>query len=365
MPLKITILGLSITSSWGNGHATTYRSLVKALAKRGHQVTFLERNMPWYANQRDLHSFPYCTIKLYNSVDELKSIYRTNVEDADCVIVGSFVPDGIGVGLWTQENARGTVAFYDIDTPVTLARIKNKSCDYLSTDLIPGYDLYLSFTGGPVLEYLETELGSPKAEPLYCSFDPELYYPQTAHVKWDLGYMGTYSDDRQPTLNKLLVEPARQNAQQRFVVAGPQYPSHIQWPSNVYRIDHMPPDQHREFYASQRFTLNVTRDDMKEWGYSPSVRLFEAAGCATPIISDYWDGLESVFVPGEDILTASDQEEVSHILKTMKEPERKNIAVNAYIKVLSNHTATHRAMQLEKYLGEIAERKRKRHYQVQ
>lgn len=365
MSLKITILGLSITSSWGNGHATTYRSLVKALAKRGHQVTFLERDMPWYANQRDLHSFPHCTVKLYNSVDELKSRFRTYIEDADCVIVGSFVPDGISVGLWVQETAGGTAAFYDIDTPVTLARIKNKSCEYLSGDLIPGYDLYLSFTGGPVLEYLEKELGSPKAEPLYCSFDPELYYPQTSHVKWDLGYMGTYSDDRQPTLNKLLVEPARLNPHQRFAVAGPQYPSHIQWPPNVYRIDHMPPGQHREFYASQRFTLNVTRDDMKEWGYSPSVRLFEAAGCATPVISDYWEGLESFFVPGEDILTASEPEEVAHILKTMKEPERKNIAVNAYIKGLSGHTATHRAMQLEQYLGEIAERKRKRHYQVQ
>ncbi len=365
MPLKITILGLSITSSWGNGHATTYRSLVKALAKRGHQITFLERDMPWYANQRDLHSFPHCSVRLYNSVDELKSLYRINIEDADCVIVGSFVPDGISVGAWIQETAGGTVAFYDIDTPVTLAKIRNKNCEYLSSDLIPGYDLYLSFTGGPVLEYIEKELGSPKAEPLYCSFDPELYYPQSSTMKWDLGYMGTYSDDRQPTLNKLLIEPAGRSSHHRFVVAGPQYPSHIQWPSNVYRIDHMPPDQHREFYASQRFTLNVTRDDMKEWGYSPSVRLFEAAGCATPIISDYWDGLESVFVPGEDILTASEPDEVTHILSSIKEPERKNIAVRAYIKVLSNHTANHRAMQLENYLNEISERKRKRYYQVQ
>lgn len=353
MSLNITILGLSITSSWGNGHATTFRSIVKGLANRGHKVTFLERDMPWYANQRDLLTSPYCDIYLYNSVDELKVKYRSYVENANCVIVGSFVPEGIKVGQWVQHTSKGIVAFYDIDTPVTLSKIRNNTCDYLSTDLIPGFDLYLSFTGGPVLKYLQEKLGSPKAEPFYCSFDPELYFPQTSGIKWDLGYMGTYSDDRQPTLNKLLIEPAYQNPELHFVVAGPQYPVHLKWPCNVFRVDHLPQDEHREFYNSQRFTLNVTRDDMKEWGYSPSVRLFEAAGCATPIISDYWEGLDSIFTPGEDILIATSPEEVTHILNTVKEPERKNLAVNAYIKVLSNHTATHRAVQLEKYIQEI------------
>lgn len=353
MSLKITILGLSITSSWGNGHATTFRSLVKALSMRGHQVTFLERDVPWYASQRDLHNFPYCSVLLYNSADELKNRLRPYLDQADCVIVGSYVPEGITVGHFVLEAAGGVTAFYDIDTPVTLGRLKAGNCDYLSTDMIPGYDLYLSFTGGPVLSYLQDELGSPKAEPLYCSFDPDVYFPQSSTVKWDLGYMGTYSDDRQPTLNKLLIEPARFNTHRQFVVAGPQYPEHIVWPPNVYRVEHLPPDKHREFYSSQRYTLNVTRDDMKQWGYSPSVRLFEAAGCATPVISDNWEGLDSFFIPGEDILTASESDEITHILNKVTETKRKNIAVNAFIKVLLNHTAGHRAMQLERYIHEI------------
>lgn len=364
MSLNITILGLSITSSWGNGHATTFRSLVKALSGRGHKVTFLERDVPWYASQRDLFSYPYCDIHLYSSFEELKTMFLPQVQNADCVIVGSFVPEGIRVGKWVQETAKGISAFYDIDTPVTLGKIKANNCEYISTDLIPGYDLYLSFTGGPVLDFLMNDMGSPKAEPLYCSFDPEIYYPQLATTKWDLGYMGTYSDDRQPTLNTLLVEPAVQNPHHRFVVAGPQYPSFLKWPCNVYRVEHLPPDQHREFYNSQRFTLNVTRDDMKAWGYSPSVRLFEAAGCATPIISDSWEGLDSFFIPGEEIITASTPGEVSEILTQMSEPERKNIAVKAYIKVLSNHTAIHRAMQLERYIHEITMANKTRKHQV-
>lgn len=364
MALSITILGLSITSSWGNGHATTFRSIVKGLAKQGHRVTFLERDMPWYANQRDLINYPYCDIHLYNSFEELKTKYKGEVENADCVIVGSFVPEGIRVGQWVQQTTQGVAAFYDIDTPVTLAKIKNNSCEYLSTDLIPGYDLYLSFTGGPLLTYLHEQLGSPKPEPFYCSFDPDLYYPQSSGFKWDLGYMGTYSDDRQPTLQKLLIEPAAATPHKRFIVAGPQYPEHIRWPSNVFRLEHLPPDQHLMFYNSQKFTLNVTRNDMKVWGYSPSVRLFEAAGCATPIISDYWEGLDTFFTPGEDIIIASTPAEVEHIINTMSEPQRKNIAVNAYIKVLSNHTAMHRALQLEKYLNEISADKESSRYQV-
>jgi spore maturation protein CgeB len=350
--LNICIIGLSITSSWGNGHATTFRSIVKGLSQRGHKVTFLERDKPWYANQRDLKSSPFCKIYLYNSLDELKS-YKTAIEQADCVIVGSYVPDGISVGQWVQQTALGTVAFYDIDTPVTLAKLANNECDYLSVDLIPGYDLYLSFTGGPVLKHIEHELGSPKAEPFYCSFDPELYHPQTTSIKWDLGYMGTYSDDRQPTLNNLLIEAAHASPGKRFVVAGPQYPEHIKWPCNIYRIEHLSPDLHKDFYNSQKFTLNITRADMIRAGYSPSVRLFEAAGCATPIISDYWEGLETFFVPDEEILVATNAREVNTILEKMSETERKNLAAKAYIKVLSNHTPAHRAMQLEKYLNEI------------
>lgn len=350
--LRITIVGLSITSSWGNGHATTYRGLVRELARRGHDVLFLEHDKPWYASNRDLPRPPYGRTELYESVGDLKDRFADDVHDADVVIVGSYVPQGVEVGQWVTQSAGGLCAFYDIDTPVTLAKLARGDYEYLSPELIPRYDLYLSFTGGPTLRRLEREFGSPRARALYCSVDPELYYPERREAQWDLGYLGTYSPDRQPTLESLLLSPARQWAQGRFVVAGPQYPASVDWPQNVIRIEHLPPAEHRSFYASQRFTLNVTRADMIQAGYSPSVRLFEAAACGVPIISDRWDGLDTFFRAGEEIVVASDSEAVLSILKQTPESERRRIAQAARERVLAAHTAAHRAAELESYVFE-------------
>jgi spore maturation protein CgeB len=351
--MKITILGLSITSSWGNGHATTYRALVRELSRRGHDVVFLERDMPWYARNRDLPSPPYCRTELYGSVDELRERHAGDVGDADCVIVGSYVPVGTAVGEWVLETARGTTAFYDIDTPVTVAALERDDCRYLSRELVRRYDLYLSFTGGPILERLERHFGSPMARPLYCSVDPELYFPEeTGEKKWDLGYLGTYSTDRQPPLERLLCEPATAWSRGRFVIAGAQYPDGLEWPANVERIEHLPPAEHRKFYNAQRFTLNVTRADMITAGYSPSVRLFEAAACGVPTISDFWVGLDNFFDIGTEILVSASREASLHYLHDLPEQERSAVGARAREKVLSRHTAAHRAAELEGYIGE-------------
>ncbi|EKV28186.1 hypothetical protein C882_1187 [Caenispirillum salinarum AK4] len=347
MPLSICILGLSITSSWGNGHATTFRGLVRELANLGHRVTFLERDVPWYADNRDKPEPEGCATHLYASLDELKAKHVADVRDADLVIVGSYVPDGVEVGRWVQKTAAGIAAFYDIDTPVTLAKLGRGDHEYIAPEIMPGYDLYLSFTGGPTLRKIEREYGVPMARALYCSVDPDLYYPEPeTPVKWDLGYLGTYSDDRQPTLEKLLIEPARRAPECRFVVAGPQYPDSIQWPENVERIDHCPPADHRAFYNAQRFTLNVTRADMIRAGYSPSVRLFEAAACGTPILSDWWEGLYTLFEPGREIVTAETADEARAVLEDMPAEEARAMGERARQKVLSAHTAGHRAKEL-------------------
>jgi spore maturation protein CgeB len=352
-PLDIVILGLSITSSWGNGHATTYRSLVRELHARGHRVLFLEREVPWYADNRDLARPRYCQAILYDSVAELKLRCRQAVRDADVVIVGSYVPDGVEVGDWVTRTARGITAFYDIDTPVTLAKLERGDATYLSAALVPRYDIYLSFTGGPTLRRIERKYGAPVARPLYCSVDPTLYFPEPAKPRWDLGYMGTYSDDRQPVLERLLLQPAREWTRGRFVVAGPQYPKSIRWPRNVAREMHLPPRAHRAFYNAQRYTLNVTRADMIMAGYSPSVRLFEAAACATPIVSDAWEGLDSFFVPGEEILIARDGADTLRYLREIPDEERRAIGERARKKVLAEHTAAHRAAELEDYVREL------------
>ncbi|QKT04056.1 glycosyltransferase [Ectothiorhodospiraceae bacterium 2226] len=356
--LNWVILGLSITSSWGNGHATTYRGLVRELCAQGHRVLFLERDMPWYAAQRDLPAPPYGQTRLYDSLEELKDRYADAVRDADVVVVGSYVPDGIEVGRWAQREARGLVAFYDIDTPVTLAALKRGACEYLSPALIPGYGIYLSFTGGPTLTHLERHYRAPRARALYCSVDAEAYTPQALPLRWDLGYMGTYSADRQPPLERLLLTPARADTALRMIVAGPLYPADIAWPANVARTEHLPPAEHPAFYNAQRYTLNITRADMVRLGYAPSVRLFEAAACATPIISDWWAGLDTLFTPGREILVARESGEVRDYLRRIADDERQRIGEAARRRVLAEHTAAHRAAQLADYareaLGEAA-----------
>ncbi|MFW5886542.1 MAG: CgeB family protein [Bacteroidota bacterium] len=353
--LKIVILGLSITSSWGNGHATTFRGLIKGLNKLGHDVLFLERDVPWYASQRDEKSFPYCQVELYQSLEDLKKRFTMDVKNADVVIVGSYVPEGVDVGKWVISTANGVKAFYDIDTPVTLAKLEKKDYEYLSPGLISHYDLYLSFTGGKTLDKLEKEYKSQKARPLYCSFDPDFYYPGENEIKWDMGYLGTYSMDRQPTLDNLLLNAARHYSKGKFVVAGPQYPKKIEWPENVERIEHLPPGQHRNFYTSQRFTLNVTRDDMKKAGYAPSVRLFEAAACGTPIISDYWEGIDSIFIPGKEIFIANSYHETLEYLQDLTEPKRLDVSKQALAKVMKFHTSHHRAKELVGYIMQVKE----------
>jgi spore maturation protein CgeB len=260
------------------------------------------------------------------------------------------------VGAFAQEHARGIVAFYDIDTPVTLGKLARGDHDYIAPALIPRYDLYLSFTGGPVLETLERMHGSPMARRLYCSVDPAAYPVNDAMKVWDLSYLGTYSPDRQPTLEALLIEPARQAPNLRFAVAGPQYPADIAWPANVERIDHVPPADHPGFYAKSRYTLNVTRGDMIAAGHSPSVRLFEAAATGTPIISDRWEGLDTIFAIGGEIVTAATSADVLSILTTTTEPERERLARAGRDAVLGSHTAAHRAHELEGYLRDAIDR---------
>jgi spore maturation protein CgeB len=353
--MKLVILGLSITSSWGNGHATTYRGLVRELCARGHSVLFLERDVPWYAANRDLPAPPFGRTELYADRDDLSRRFTDAVRDADFTLVGSYVPEGVPVGEWALRTAaHGPVGFYDIDTPVTLAKLARGDFEYLSPDLIRQYAVYLSFTGGPTLARLQNEWGSPCALPLYCSFDPALYYPDAdAAPLYDLGYMGTYSADRQPPLETLLLEPARRLPARRFAIAGPQYPPDILWPLNVTRIEHLPPAEHRAFYTAQRFTLNITRADMRAAGWSPSVRLFEAAACATPIISDAWDGLDAFFTPGREILVARDSDEATRFLIEIGEKQRRAMGEAGRQRVLHAHTAAHRAAELERYILDL------------
>jgi spore maturation protein CgeB len=347
--MKLVVLGLSLSSSWGNGHATTWRALLAAFAARGHDILFLERDKPWYAEHRDLSAPGYCRLELYESQRDLRS-WVPEIADADAVIVGSYVPEGIAAGHFVQDVAEGVTAFYDIDTPVTMAQLAAGSCDYVTSELIAGYDLYLSFTGGPMLRFIEEQHGSPAARPLCCSVDPLAYPSLNLPKRWDLSYLGTYGADRQPMLERLLIEPARLRPDLRFAVAGPQYPETIDWPANVERIDHIPPADHALFYNSARYTLNVTRADMVAAGWSPSVRLFEAAATGTPIISDVWPGIGTIFDPEREIILAEQPERVIRAL----DQDQRDIGRAARQRVLEAHSASRRAEELENLLLEAS-----------
>ncbi|TXR47839.1 CgeB family protein [Phyllobacterium endophyticum] len=365
-PLKIVILGLSLSSSWGNGHATTYRSLVRGLHEEGHEVIFLERDVPWYANNRDLAEPDFCSLSYYRSPQELLDRFATVMKQADAVIVGSFVPDGVEIIDAVAALNPNLLCFYDIDTPVTLAALDQGSEEYLARRQVPRFNVYFSFSGGRVLDRLEDQYGARRAVALYCSVDAERYRHTGERAKWDLGYLGTYSRDRQPTLLRLLLEPARQLSTMRFVVAGPQYPDDIDWPPNVERIEHLPPSGHASFYSRQRFTLNITRSDMIAAGWSPSVRLFEAGACQTAIISDFWEGLEELFPVNQAAIVARNSGDVVRALTSIPDIDRKALAQSAHTRVIANHTGRVRAQQLARALiepNEVAAGISSRHHQ--
>jgi spore maturation protein CgeB len=272
------------------------------------------------------------------------------------VVVGSSVPDGCVVGSWACDVAPGRTAFYDIDTPITLGMIDEGRDEYISRALLRRYSLYLSFTGGPTLKRLEDEYGAACARALYGSVDPEIYRPHAIEAQWDLGYLGAYSDDRRRGLEHLMFEPARRVSFGRFIVAGAHYPEHLPFPANVEHVAHLPAAVHAAFYSAQRYTLNVTRGKMVACGWSPSGRLFEAAACGTPIISDPWPGLEEFFFPGREILVASSPEEVVRLLVELPEHRRESMAQAARARVFREHTAAHRAAALERYTHEVFER---------
>ena len=348
--MKIVIFGLTVTSSWGNGHATTYRSLCKALASRGHVVDFVEKDVEWYRSNRDLPEPGYCKVQLYEEWEPSIAWLIGLAKGADVVVVGSYYPDAIAATDALLDAGCGPLLFYDIDTPITLSWLRKQGgCHYLEGSRIPSYAAYLSFTGGPALQELQERFGSPRALPFYCSVDEQLYAPSPSRAPYacDLSYLGTFAADRQPKLMNLLNGAATLLPANDFLVAGPQYPLDTCWQPNVRRMVHLAPPEHPAFYSSARFTLNLTREDMVIAGYSPSVRLFEASACGAAILSDAWPGLENFLTPGLEVLLPRDADEVATILQGTSDEQRTRMGKWARERILSEHTSTHRAMQFE------------------
>jgi spore maturation protein CgeB len=351
--MKLVIFGLSVSSSWGNGHATLWRGLWRALAQRGHQVIFFEHDTPWYAAHRDLVALPGGRLHLYERWDTIRGVAEGELTDADAAIVTSYCPDGPPAAELVLDSAVPVRAFYDLDTPITLDRLRRgERVEYLPEHGLAEFDLVLSYTGGAALDELVQRLGARRVAPLYGSVDPERHRPAAPAAPYvsDLSYLGTYASDRQHGLIRLFVEPARQRPARRFVIGGAQYPGEFPWTRNIHFVYHVPPDDHPVFYSSSRLTLNVTRGAMASLGWCPSGRLFEAAACGVPILSDWWEGLDDFFTPGEELLVARSTAEALAALDS-DDAELARIARSARARALDCHTAAHRARELELALG--------------
>ena len=355
--MKIVIFGLTISSSWGNGHATLWRGLCKHLVRLGHTIVFFERDVPYYAGARDLHDLQDGQLHLFSDWESVRSIARQDLRDADVAIVTSYCPDAIAATALILTEGRALPVFYDLDTPVTLAKIvAGEEVPYIGPRGLQDFDLVLSFTGGPRIAHeFHSRLGARHIEPLYGHVDTDIHRPVALqpHYRADLSYLGTYSDDRQQTLEALFVEPARLRHDLRFLIGGAQYPDDFPWSPNVYFVRHLPPPEHAGFFASSRLTLNVTRRAMAEMGWCPSGRLFEAAACGVPLLSDSWAGIDTFFAPGDEILLAKTEYDTLAAL-AMPDAELQRIARRGRERTMDQHTSDKRANELVAILERAA-----------
>ena len=348
--MHFVIFGLSMSSSWGNGHATLWRGLVKALVQRGHTVRFYEKDVPYYADTRDGWETPEgAVLRIYANFVDIVAEVKHELRRADVALATSYCADGVAASQLMFESAAMIKAFYDLDTPVTLDALRaGATVPYLPSDGLAGFDLVLSYTGGRALSALQSELGAKAVAALYGWVDPEVHRPSAPlkEFRSELCYLGTFAQDRQHALDRLFVQPARSSPALRFAIGGAQYPMDFPWTPNIFFVRHLPPSLHSSFFCSARATLNVTRQAMARYGYCPSGRLFEAAACGVPILTDVWEGLDDFFVTGEEILPVNDSDEVQSML-SLSDHELRDVASSAMERVLSCHTAARRVIELE------------------
>jgi spore maturation protein CgeB/dTDP-glucose pyrophosphorylase len=353
--MKLVVFGLTISSSWGNGHATIWRGLCRGLNALGHQVVFFERDVPYYAGHRDLAEIPGGKLVLYSEWQDAIGSAQQELREADAAIVTSYCPDGIAATDLVLDSTAPAKVFYDLDTPVTLGELtQNRELTYIGPRGLAEFDLVLSFTGGTALDALRRCLGARRTAPLYGSVDPDVHHlarPQD-HYRADLSYLGTYAGDRQAILDELLLEPARRLPERRFLMAGAQYPHSFPWTENLFFVRHLPPDEHAAFFSSSRVTLNVTRQAMAEMGYCPSGRLFEAMACGAPVLSDWWEGLDEFYRPDEEILIARSTEQAVAVIE-LSDLELRRIAQAGRERTLDQYTADRRAAELESLLASV------------
>jgi spore maturation protein CgeB len=346
--VRLVVFGLTVSSSWGNGHATLWRGLAAALARRGHRLDFFEREQPWYATHRDLAALPFGELVLYRDLEEVRPRAARALAAADVAMVTSFCPDGAAANDLVLASRARVRAFYDLDPGVTLERVRaGEPVPWLGPGGLREHDLVLSFTGGRALPELRRLLGARRVVPLFGSVDPAVHAPASPSAAFagDLSYLGTYAASRQPALQALFLAPAARLPERTFVLAGSMYGPGFPWRENLRYVRHLEPALHPAFFCSSPLTLSVTRPEMAWLGECPSGRLFEAAACGVPVLSDWFDGIDRFFTPGEELLVARSTEDAIAAI-TLPSRELRRIGARARARALAEHTADVRAREL-------------------
>ncbi len=263
--MKLVIFGLTISSSWGNGHATLWRGLCRALARRGHRVVFFERDVPYYAAHRDLFEMEEGQLVLYPSWEEVEPLARRELDHADAGMITSYCPDSLAAMQLMLDCEVNCRTFYDMDTPVTLDALRSgREVAYIGPRGLRDFDLVLSYTGGKSLDAVHDYLGAQRVAPLYGSVDPQVHRPvaPVEQYRSDLSYLGTYSADRQQALQTLFIDVARQMPERKFLIGGALYPEAFPWTPNIFFARHLPPGEHPAFYCSSRLICALPDDQL-------------------------------------------------------------------------------------------------------
>ena len=356
--LNIAFFGSSLVSAYWNGAATYYRGIVRALHQRGHRVTFYEPDAFGRQQHRDMDDPDWATVVVYAGEGE-EGVTRAleQARGADLVVKAS------GVGVFDELLERevlalqrpGTsVVFWDVDAPATLDRVQNDPNDPFRP-LIPRYDLVFTYGGGnPVIDAYEA-LGARSCVPVYNALDPSTHHPVRPDPRFsaDLGFLGNRLPDREARVEEFFLRAAERLADMRFLIGGNGW-ADKGMPRNVTPLGHVYTHEHNAFNCTARAVLNVNRESMARYGFSPPTRVFEAAGAAACLITDAWEGVEQFLEPGREVLVARDGDEVAEHLRTLSSAKARDIGRAALVRVLAEHTYAHRAVQLEALLGDRA-----------
>jgi spore maturation protein CgeB len=352
--MKIAFFASSLVSAYWNGAATYYRGIVRALHERGHEVTFYEPDAYDRQKHRDMADPPWAKVVVYSAQSE-DEVLRTveQARGADLVVKAS------GVGVYDELLERavldlqrpGTlVAFWDVDAPATLDRVHGNAADPF-LPLIPRYDIVLTYGGGEPVRQAYRALGARDCVPIYNALDPSTHHPVPPEARFacDLAFLGNRLPDREARVEEFFLRAAALLPDRRMLLGGSGWgdkplPANVQYLGHVYTADH------NAFNCTPLAVLNVSRESMARYGFSPATRVFEAAGAAACLVTDAWEGLETFFAPETEVLVARNGDEVAQHVRALDAARARAIGQAAYRRVLAEHTYAHRAAQVDAVL---------------